>query len=1379
MDIFSAGCVIAELFLEAPIFTLSQLYKYRKGEYNPEHRLMEIADDEVRELILHMIRVDPEARYSAEECLNFWRHKVFPDYFYSFLHQYMGLITGPSPSRTDTEISPGESGEADERIERIHFDFDKISYFLGANDQPTLDGPPISSPALTNHLFPIKLDLPAYGSKSPKPRSSVDNGTLIFLTVLVSSLRNTVKASSRVKACDILLAFAEKLPDEAKLDRILPYVVMLLNDRSDIVRVTALRTLTQLLAMVEVVSPVNAYAFPEYIFPRLQPFILSASSNPSAVVRAAYASCIASLAQSSLRVLDMVQALRSDERLQTLVPAGTEAGWSEDASYRNLYDVARIDLMEFFEIHVKALLTDPEISVRRAFLGSVSSLCVFFGNPKANEVILSHLNTYLNDRDWILKCAFFEAVVGVATYVGSTSLEEFILPLMVQSMTDPEEFVVERVLHSLSSMAKLGLIQRSTTWDLLQIAVRFFIHPSIWAREAAVRFVVASTTFLSAADKHSIITPLIRPFLKTNITDISEEQILDSLKKPLQKTLFDMLQVWAAKSDRGVFWKSAARDGTFALSGPTGVNFGRLRQKNGNLSLSSAPKNDEDEQWISRLRNLGLGPEEEFKLMALKEYIWKVASTRLKIEEDETSSPFSDVVPLSQHGVKPQTILFDKKQGATFHPSPQGTRPSTGEGKLHTIADALLDASTTIDFTSDGRRKHVRTRSQRPQRDNALPSPLSRQHTLESIGSQRTATLASSPGGPSSDRERREHDQNGEAVEQSGSSTPQDTDNPTLTLPVDIKRRTSAMSLLGRHENPKTYAETATSSTNAFGKLDLRSQRDEGQSPASPAITDGTSNPPELGRPRYRANHTYTGNDPTILKLLDTVFAQNYPTDLFDFGPIVVPNQRGILKRANGELSDGTWIPQGNLVAMFGEHTGPVNRVVVAPDHAFFVTASDDGTVKIWDTTRLEKNLTPRSRQTHRHAHGTKVKALTFVEQTHTFISAATDGSVHAVRIDYHVTSGAPRYGKPQLVREYQIPSSIGVDEHAVWIEQYRTETHSILLMATNQSRLIGLDLKTMEIVYTLDNPVQHGTPTTFCLDRKRNWVLVGTTHGVLDLWDLRFGVRMKAWGIKGGTPIHRLLLHPLNRRGRWVCAAGGSQSNSEIMVWDIDKVQCREVYRVVTAKGDEADHTTTHKKERFTPDTSWKNYEPWWVDEEKPEGMLGRFATTTGGIEPSVGSSNLSYSSTGGSDRNGICALAVGVDIPSEGQDRSKGGFLISGGKDHKLRFWDVAHPDASTIVSGADLAAESVGSKPRYSISSPTPSLIVTTEWSAARNSTAPGKKSKGVSRSSKSSVISLQQQQLLRSHFDTILDVSVLESPYAMTISVDRAGMVYVFQ
>jgi phosphoinositide-3-kinase regulatory subunit 4 len=49
MDCFGAGCVLAELFREgAPLFTLSQLFKYRAGEYSVDGALAEVEDADVR-----------------------------------------------------------------------------------------------------------------------------------------------------------------------------------------------------------------------------------------------------------------------------------------------------------------------------------------------------------------------------------------------------------------------------------------------------------------------------------------------------------------------------------------------------------------------------------------------------------------------------------------------------------------------------------------------------------------------------------------------------------------------------------------------------------------------------------------------------------------------------------------------------------------------------------------------------------------------------------------------------------------------------------------------------------------------------------------------------------------------------------------------------------------------------------------------------------------------------------------------------------------------------------------------------------------------------------------------------------------------------------
>ena len=1091
---------------------------------------------------------------------------------------------------------------------------------------------------------------------------------------------------------------------------------------------------------------------------------MTPGSKPKATVRATYAACLASLAQTSSRFLDLVQALRADGSLPTADPEADD-GIAADSTYQNLYDVARLDLINFFEAHTKALLTDSDASVRRAFLGSVTSLCVFFGSSKANDVVLSHLNTYLNDKDWMLKCAFFETIVGVATFVGATSMEEFILPLMVQALTDPEEFVVERVLVSFANMAELGLFQRSKTWELLDVVGRFTMHPNVWIRESSAHFISSATKYLSSADNHCIIMPLLRPYLKTLITDFDEVRMLDALKRPLPRAVMDMAVLWATKVEKGVFWKPAQQQRTFSFGSAHDTVPTISSRELGPNALSRTARNEEDEQWLARLRNLGMGTDDEWKLLALREYIWRMAPKKAREQSGGGVSSLSNIMTLKDLNVTPKTVFFDENQHSNTQP-----RLFHGEGLEkgpRTIADALLDASTTIDDSLVRHRKsNMNTRKDR-EGDRSSPIPLPVNATESRRASPQLASppsaspsmrqrvpdsLASSSGAEARRQALRLHDPPTIGDTHSdGSLTPTDSlkgkrvgDGSPL-----VRNKPSPIDLLTRRDTSKSVAETSTTSTMAFGKVDGAFPRKAlAPSPLAMTSDQDTTRPPS--QTQFHPSHTYDGNDPHVLQLLDSLYAENYPTDLIDFGPLVAPmSRRQPIRKSTGQESDKPWRPEGTLVATFGEHTGAINRVVVSPDHKFFLTASDDSTVKVWDGARLEKNLAHRSRQTHSHPAGAKVKCITFVENTHTFVSAATDGSVHAVKVDVVTAGGTTKYGKLRLLREYQLPNG----EYAVWSEHFRADNQSILLIATNASRIHALDLRTMCIVYTLENPIHHGTPTCFCLDKKRTWLLVGTSHGVLDLWDLRFRLRLKAWGLSGATPVHRLHIHPLKGRGKWVCVAGGTGQN-EITVWDIEKVHCREVYRAGGNKD------------------GFKGYEPWKVDEEKPEGMLGRFATA---LEPT---------GTGSADR-GIRALTVGLDAPEDGRE-IRYGFFITGGSDQKIRFWDVTRVDASMVVSGLD-AEEG---KPSFTSSHPSPSLTLNTERIPQPGPTAPNagpgnrtpsntsvKRRNG--RPPRSTVISLQQQQLLRSHLDLILDVALLELPYGMTISVDRSGVVYVFQ
>ncbi|CAH2097622.1 unnamed protein product [Euphydryas editha] len=270
---------------------------------------------------------------------------------------------------------------------------------------------------------------------------------------------------------------------------------------------------------VRALPPADSNVFPEYVLPELAP----RASDPALPVRIAYANNIAKLAETALRFLDQTQN-RTDK-----------------AAANINYETELSALHEMVRSTVSYLLTDSQAVVKRALVeNGIMKLCVFFGKQKANDVILSHMVTFLNDKEEVaLRGCFFERVVGVVAYVGQHAAP-ILLPLLQQGLTDQSEWIIASALRASSLLAALGLLAKQALCDLLAESAVYLAHPNLWIRHEVCGLVSCIASLLNPIDVNCKVLPLVWPHLKHKLIQVDRvELLLESLSEPIPRKVLD------------------------------------------------------------------------------------------------------------------------------------------------------------------------------------------------------------------------------------------------------------------------------------------------------------------------------------------------------------------------------------------------------------------------------------------------------------------------------------------------------------------------------------------------------------------------------------------------------------------------------------------------------------------------------------------------------------------------------------------------------------------------------------------------------------------------------------------------------------------------
>lgn len=307
------------------------------------------------------------------------------------------------------------------------------------------------------------------------------------------------------------------------------------------------------------------------------------------------------------------------------------------------------------------------------------------------------------------------------------------------------------------------------------------------------------------------------------------------------------------------------------------------------------------------------------------------------------------------------------------------------------------------------------------------------------------------------------------------------------------------------------------------------------------------------------------------------------------------------------------WKFTGSLVAHLHEHRGSVSRMTtLKPGGGMFASASADGTVRLWDCTKLDghQNIN-RSRQFY--AANTPLNALASCDGGQSLAVAGRDGALLVLRIDSNSSKMALQQAR-HLDSNARIDRTMREQDDGPVVEMQSMD-NSLIAYATLYGAIVGWDLRMPATgnAWRLESDLRNGVITSFTIDPlNSSWLAIGTSSGRHLCWDLRF--RLKIAEIKHPleSRIRRVVYHPTEPS--YLLSA--SQGNNEVFSWNIE----------------------TSSRQTCL-----------WASNAPPL-------------------SNINMSS------HSVCAMLPGV---VDGR-----GFLITGGTDQKIRYWDLQDASNCRLV-------------------------------------------------------------------------------------------------
>ncbi|XP_056167022.1 serine/threonine-protein kinase VPS15-like isoform X1 [Syzygium oleosum] len=1237
MDIFAVGCVIAELFLEGqPLFELSQLLAYRRGQYDPSQHLEKIPDSGIRKMILHMIQLEPECRLSAESYLQTFAGIVFPGYFSPFLHN---LYCCCNPLPPDARVAMCQS-VFNEILKHMMNKRSSEETYLGAG---TPGNRSVKMVAKLNDKS--ENDLIRKREDVEKDSSKGHGGGFGYKSDLLrDDAKTVVKSESN---CSIQQNFkTSRIQDPNEPSKHISHAFKGI-DHPFMKKIT-IEKLNDLMSAHD--GNVDTFGMPFLEVPEN-----SMKCEGMVLIASLLCACIRNVKLPHLRrgALVLLTAcslyIDDEDRLQRVIP------------------------------YVIAMLSDPAAIVRSAALETLCYILPLVRDfPPSDakifpEYILPMLSMLPDDPEESVRICYASNIAKLALtayrfLLHSISLSEagVLDELSLQQKSPLVSSETTKKLQAASTDAQLAQLRKSIAEVVQELVMGLKQTPSI--RRALLQDVGMLCCFFGQRQSNDFLLPILPAFLNDR-----DEQL---------RAVFygQIIYVCFFVGQRSVeeyllpYIEQALSDPTEAvvvnaLDCLTILCKGGLLRKRTLLEMieRAFPLLCYPSQWVRRLVVTFISASSEC-LGAVDSYVFLAPLIRPFLRRQPASlasekvllsclkSPVSKQVFYEVLESARSSDMLERQRKIWYKSSAQVKQWETveslkrGSGETNLMKSWLdkpnLDTQCLIDSTlnqpgqtesDDNVAKLRSTGSYMPKTSSTIEATCSEKVQFSGI-------MASQVGGLNSFM----CDKSSEGI-------------PLYSFSVD-KRLTgnpsapSASSLqvnsLGFDSSSMPWMDTVSKSFSLASSV------------PAPKLVSGSFSISSGSKQFYRVVHEPDSRENDQTTYGNSKFQEMGLSSMVK-GSTVNMEDASTLSDIMGlpssqrasTIPDLGWRPRGVLVAHLQEHRSAVNDIAVSTDHSFFVSASDDSTVKLWDSRKLEKDISFRSRLTY-HLEGSRALCTAILRGSAQVVVGACDGTIHMFSVDYISR------GLGNVVEKYSGIADIkkkDAKEGAVLsLMNYSADnTSSQMVMYSTQNGGIHLfDARSNLNAWSLATSPEEGYVSSIVAGPCGNWFVSGSSRGVLTLWDLRFLIPVNSWQYSLVCPIEKMCLFvpPPNASASamtrpLVYVAAGC---NEISLWNAENGSCHQVMRVANYEGDGEVSDV-----------------PWAL--ARPSNKTSYRADLRRNVNPKYRVDELNDPPP---RLPGIRSL---LPLP--------GGDLLTGGTDLKIRRWDHCSPDRTYSVCGPNI--------------------------------------------------------------------------------------------